>query len=127
VVAALAAPHALTFLAGGRFSRAGDALGPAIATVALGPLTGAIAAAAAIELRAGARLWTAVAGTAGFLVVAGIFVPSHGATGATAALLAGTAASAIVGILLFPGLAGRRLVGLTAASIAAALAIGALT
>ncbi len=62
IAAALVAEPGLTLLAGGRFSAAKDALGPALATAPLAPLTGAVGVAAVVRLRPGARVWTSAAG-----------------------------------------------------------------
>ena len=59
----------------------------------------------------------------GFVLVAVLAVPDRGAAGATAAVLAGSAASIVVAIRLLPAAAG---VGLTAASFVGAAAVLAL-
>jgi O-antigen/teichoic acid export membrane protein len=124
ILAALVAEPMLTLLAGSRFSAAKDALGPALATAPLAPLTGAVGVAAAVRLRPGARVWTAAAGAAVFVATALVLVPAFGAAGATGALLAATAATALVGAALFPELVDRRLIALSFAASALVLAVG---
>jgi len=105
--AALAGPL-LTLLAGGAFAPASEALGLALASVPFAPITGAVAAAAAIRLRPGTRLVATAAGAAMFLATSAYLVPRLGATGASGALLAGTVVSALAGSVLFPDLLRRR-------------------
>jgi O-antigen/teichoic acid export membrane protein len=124
VVAAVLAGPLLRLLAGGRFEPAEEALAPALATVPLAPLMGAVGAAAAIRLRPGARLWTTAVGAAVFVLTALALVPSFGAEGATAALLAGTVAAALAGTVVFPDLVDYRLVGAALAAAALVLGIG---
>ena len=124
IVAAVVAEPALTLLAGSRFSAAKDALGPALATAPLAPLTGAVGAAAVVTLRPGARAWTTATGAAVFVAAALGLVPPFGAGGATGALLAATAATALVGAALFPDVVHRRLIALSFAASAVVLAVG---
>jgi len=124
IAAALLAGPLLTLLAGGRFSPAEDALGPALAAVPLAPLMGAVGAAAAIRLQPGARLWSTAAGAAAFVVTALVLIPPLGAAGGTAALLAGTVAAALAGTALFPRVLDHRLVAAALAAAALVLAIG---
>ncbi len=105
--AALAAPL-LTLLAGGRFSPASEAMGLALASVPFAPITGAVGAAAAIQLRPGSRLIATAAGATVFMLAAACLVPRLGATGASGAVLAGTVMSALAGSVLFPDLLGRK-------------------
>lgn len=124
VAGAVLAGPLLTLLAGNRFEPAEDALAPALAAVPLAPLLGAVAAAAAVLLRPGARLWTTAAGAVVFVATALALIPALGAEGATAALLAGTAAAALAGAALFPRLVDHRLVAAALAASALVLAIG---
>ena len=105
--AALGGPL-LTLLAGGTFTPASEALGLALAAVPFAPITGAVAAAAAIRLRPGARLIATAIGAAVFMATAAYLVPRLGATGASGAVLAGTVMSALTGSVLFPDLLRRR-------------------
>ncbi len=114
----------LRLFADGRFAPADDALSYALATIPLAPLTGAVAAAAAVHLRPGTRLWSTAMGTVVFLIAALVLVPTLGAEGATIALLAGTAVTALIGAALFPNLLDRRLVAATMLTTALVLAIG---
>lgn len=124
VVCSVLAGPILRLLADGRFAPADNALAYALATVPLAPLTGAVAAAAAVHLRPGARLWATAAGSAVFLVAALALAPSLGAEGATIALLAGTTVAALVGTALFPDVLDKRLVAAAVVAAALVLAIG---
>lgn len=124
VVAAAFAGPMLKLLAGGQFAPAQNALAWALATVPLSALTGAVSAAATIRLCPGTRLWTTAAGAAVFATAVAILVPRFGATGATAALLAGTMASVLAGTVLFADLIDWRLVAATIGASALVLAIG---
>ncbi len=116
----------LHLLAGPQFEGAANALGPALATVPLAPLTGAVGAVTALRLRPEARLWTTAAGAAAFAVAAAALVPPLGAAGATGALLAGAAVATLAGAALFPGLVDRRLLALAFGASAIVLAVGAV-
>lgn len=117
-------PVLLRALLGAEFSAAKTAFAPALAAIPLAALTGATGGAAAIQLRPAARLWTTVAGAVAFVATAAALVPSLGAAGATGALLAGTAAAALAGFALFPGLVEARSLVLSFAAAAAVLAVG---
>ena len=99
---------------------AAAAFPPALAAVVLAPLIALTLQAAVLRLRPGATLAAAAAGSVAFAVAAVPAVPAWGAVGAAAAMLAGTAVAAGVGVLAVPGCAGWRL---PAASLAGAVAV----
>ena len=124
IVAAALLEPALPLLAGDHFAGAEASLGPALALIPLAPLSALLAQTTALRLRADVRLWGSASGAVVFLVVAAATVPSFGAAGATAALLAGTLVAALATVALLPGSAGRRVVlgsiGAAAATLATA-------
>ncbi|MDX6409007.1 MAG: hypothetical protein QOE13_2078 [Gaiellaceae bacterium] len=124
LVGVVLTPSLLRGLLGADFSAAKAAFVPALATIPLAALTGAVAGASALQLRPEARLWTSVAGSVAFVVAAAVLVPAFDAAGATGALLAGTAAAALAGIALFPGLVETRLLAFSFATSGVVLAIG---
>ena len=115
--------HAVPLVFGDAYDAAVPAFGPAAATVVLAPLSALAVQAGALRLRPESALASGGATAVGFLAAATALVPHHGALGATAAALAGTAVGAIVAVVLLPRAAGARLV---AASFGgAALVLGA--
>lgn len=112
-------------VAGARYGDAAGAFGPALAAVVLAPLSSLLVQAAALRLQPGAALATGVASAAGFLVGAAALVPSHGATGGTAATLVGVVAGVLVAVRRLPGAAGGRLVAASLLAVAAVLGAGA--
>lgn len=121
--AALVVEPALAAALGESFRGAADAFAPALALVALAPVSACLAHAAALRLRPEASAWASLAGAIAFLAVALAAVPAWGAAGATSAMLAGVAATALVGLRLLPGAAGRQL---AAGSLGTSLAVLAL-
>jgi O-antigen/teichoic acid export membrane protein len=119
-----ATPALLTGVLGDNFSAAETAFAPALASIPLAVLTGAVAGASALHLRPGARLSATVAGTLTFVLAAVALVPAFDAAGATGALLAGAAAAALAGAALFPDVIERRLLILSFGTAAVVLAIG---
>ncbi|HEY8527384.1 MAG TPA: hypothetical protein VIL48_20630 [Acidimicrobiales bacterium] len=127
LVVALALDAAVPAVFGAEYEGAAGAFGPALALVVLAPLNSLAVQVAALRLRPEAALASGVATAVAFLVVAGAAVPAWGATGGTAATLAGCAAGAVVALRLLPGLAGRPTVVASFAGSAAVLALAALT
>jgi O-antigen/teichoic acid export membrane protein len=109
---------------GGGFRDAEDAFVPALALLPLAPLTALAAQAAALSLRPVARLYTMAAGVAAFVVVAAFGVPAWGAAGATAALLAGTVATAIASAVAFPRLVSPSLLAASLGAAATVVLVG---
>ncbi len=100
--AAFAEPLLSTFV-DPAFEAAGPALVPALAVAPLAVLTGWAGAFATVHLRPVERVWIAACGTLGFVVTLAL-VPAFGAVGALAALLVGTAASAVAALVRMPAL-----------------------
>jgi O-antigen/teichoic acid export membrane protein len=130
VVVAIAVPAALLLdagirtLIGERFAGAADAFVPALAAVALAPVTGLATQASALRMRPGARLRAAPAGTVAFAATAAVGVPLLEAEGASAALLAGSAVMAVWAARLLPEALDRRLVGAALVGAVLVLAVG---
>lgn len=124
LVGAVLTPPLLPLLFGDEFSPARRAFAPALAAVPIAALVGVVGSAAALQLRPGARLLTTGAGAITFVVAATALVPAFDAAGATGALLAGTAAAALTGMLLFRGLVDPRLVGFAFVASAVVLGVG---
>lgn len=124
LVGVVLTPPLLRGVLGADFSAAKVAFAPALAAIPLAALMGAVGAAAALQLRPEARLWTTVAGAVTFVVAAAALVPAFDAAGATGALLAGTAAAALAGVALFPGLVEARLLAFSLATTAVVLGVG---
>jgi O-antigen/teichoic acid export membrane protein len=124
LVGVVLAPSLLHGVLGADFSAAKAAFAPALATIPLAALTGAVAGASALQLRPEARLWTAAAGAVAFVVAAAALVPAFDAAGATGALLAGTTAACLAGVALFPGLVDTRLLAFALTTAAVVLAGG---
>ncbi len=99
----------LPLVFGADYAPAAAAFGPALAMVVLAPLNAVTVQVAALRLRPEVTLRAGVAGVLVFVGVALAGVPVWGAAGATAAALAGTAASAVVGSWMLPGAVGVRL------------------
>lgn len=118
--------HAIPLVAGARFRGSLPAIGPALALLPLAPLTALGSQAASLRLRPEERLKSSVAGALVFVVVAALLVPDHAALGATIALLAGSAATALAYAAVFRDLLTRRLLVVNAAAIAGVLVLGAV-
>ena len=118
--------HAIPLVAGARFRGSLPAIGPALALLPLAPLTALGSQAASLRLRPEERLKSSVAGALVFVVVAAVLVPDHAALGATIALLAGSAATALAYAAVFRDLLTRRLLVVNAAAIAGVLVLGAV-
>jgi hypothetical protein len=91
-----------------------------VALVVLAPLGALLVQVGALRLRPQVAVVGGLASVVVFAAVALLFVPGHGAVGATAAALAGVATGTLASALLLPGAAGRRLV---AVSVLGALAV----
>lgn len=124
--AVLVLPWLLPHVAGAEFSRADAALVPALAVLPFAPLTALLTQLAALRIDGGARAAAFGVGGLAFVVVAVLAVPRWEAVGATAALLAGTAATAIAAPIFVRGVYGPRLLGVALAGAAAVVLVGAL-
>lgn len=102
---ALVAGPLLAAAAGSAYRASGEALGIALAAVALAPAAAAVNQLAALRLRPELRLLAVAAGAASFVAAALVLVPAYGAEGASGALVLGTAATVLVaGVILRPAL-----------------------
>jgi O-antigen/teichoic acid export membrane protein len=119
--------HAIPIVAGDRFRGSLPAIGPALALLPVAPLTALGSQAATLRLRPEERLKSSIAGAVVFVVVAAVLVPGHAALGATIALLAGSAATALAYAFVFRDLFARRLLVEVAAAIAGVLVLGAVS
>jgi O-antigen/teichoic acid export membrane protein len=108
---------------GERFGDAGLPIALAFAYPVLMPIASVAAQYAAIELRTAESLAATALGTLAFGMAIVPLVRAYGAAGGVAALLIGSAASAIAARRLLPGIVDR---GLLAASLGAAAAVTAL-
>jgi len=131
VPAALAAvfvvEHGIPLVAGDRFRGALSAFGPALALLPLAPLTALGNQASALRLRPEERFKSTVVGAVTFVAVAAALVPTHGALGATSALLAGTAATSLWLAVAFPDLFSRRSLGWALGGVVSVLVLAAVT
>lgn len=114
---ALLAQPLLPLLAGEHYRPAGTTLGVALAIVPLAPMAAALNQAAALRYRPELRLAAVAAGAAAFVLSCLLLVPAFAAEGGAAALVIGTAVTALVGGFAVSDELGRRL---PAASLAAA-------
>jgi O-antigen/teichoic acid export membrane protein len=124
VAAALVVEALVPVVFGAAYAGAAAAFVPAIAMVALAPLNALAVQASALRMRPDAALHAGLACAAVFVAVCLAAVFGWGATGATAAALAGTAAGALTSLILLPGAAGARLVAGSAATVTAVLVLG---
>jgi O-antigen/teichoic acid export membrane protein len=123
VVAALLLDRAVPGVFGHDYEDAASAFAPALALVVLSPLASLAVQASALRLRPEAALASGIATAVAFLVGALVAVPEWGASGATAAALAGTAAGAVVSLHQLPGAAGLRIAGASFAGAGIVLAV----
>lgn len=114
----------LTRFVGAEFAGAKTAIALGIAVAPLSALTGSTGAASVIQLRPEARVWATTVGALVFGIAAVALIPTLGAAGATTALLAGTAATSVVGLFFFPALRDASLVVACVATSLAILALG---
>jgi O-antigen/teichoic acid export membrane protein len=130
VVVAVAVPAALLLdtgiaaVIGERFAGAADAFAPALAAVALAPVTGLATQASALRLLPEARLRATLAGAVAFALTAAVGVPLLDAAGASGALLAGTAVMAVAAARQLPEALDRRLVGAALVGAVVVLLVG---
>ena len=103
LLGAVANGQGLTRFVGAEFAGARTAIALGIAVAPLSALTGSIGAASVIRLRPEARVWATAVGALVFGIAALTLIPTVGAAGATTALLAGTAATSVVGLFFFSG------------------------
>lgn len=114
---AVLAQPLVPMLAGERYRPAATTLGIALAILPLAPIGAAVNQAAALRYRPELRLAAVAAGAAAFVVSCLLLVPSFEAEGGAAALVIGTAVTALVGGIAVSDVLGRRL---PAASLASA-------
>ena len=113
----------LPLVVGEEFADAAPAFGPALAILPLAAVGALVSQVAALRLHPGVRAVGNAAGAVAFGHRA--LRPSPpGATGGTAALLAGIATTVAVGVARLPGAVGRRLLAAALAGSAATLALG---
>lgn len=123
LLAALLLGEAVPAVFGSGYAGAVDAFVPTLAMVVLAPINALAVQAAALRLRPEATLRSAVAGAVAFAAVALVAVAPLGATGGTAAALAGTTAAAVASIRLLPGAVGWPLAAASLGGAAAVLAL----
>jgi len=123
VVVAVGLDRLVPLVFGDGYEGAVDAFGPALALVVLAPASSLVVQAAALRLRPEVATAAGAASAATFLAASLVAVPAWGATGATAAALAGTAAATALGAGLLPGALGVHLGAASAAGAAAVLAV----
>lgn len=121
LVVAVALERAVPTVFGDGYEGAVDAFGPALALVVLAPVNALAVQAAALRFRPDVAAAAGIASAATFVLGALVAVPAWGATGATAAALAGTVAAALLAGWRLPGAYGRRLPLATAAGAGAVL------
>ncbi len=95
---------------GPSYEGAADAFAPVLGFMVLAPLSALVLQTAALRVRPAAALANGSAAAGAFVVVALAAVPAWGAAGATAAVLAGSAARVLTSLALLPGAADRKLV-----------------
>jgi O-antigen/teichoic acid export membrane protein len=124
----VALDEAVPLVFGHDFDGARGAVAVGLALLPLAPLTGLITQVAALRLRADLRLLGAGAGAAVLVLACLVFIPAWEAQGATAAMLAGSAAMVLVSGIVFPRVFDRLLLaaglGGSALVLGAALAMG---
>lgn len=112
---------------GDDFRDASAALVPVLALLPLAPLAPFVGQTAALHLKARERLYAAAAGTAAFVIVALLTIPSWDAVGGSAALLAALLATIAAALILMRGLLEPRLLAIGLGGAAAVLAVAAAT
>ena len=127
IAGALLAGPLLTHVLGDRFAGVAAPLVPALAALPFAGITALASQIAALRMRPDIRVWTTGAGAIVFLGAAVIAIPVWGATGGTAAFLAGTVATAGAAALALPGVVERSLLALAAVTAGAVVIAGALT
>lgn len=109
------------------YDGAQGAVAIALALLPLAPLTGLATQTAALRLRPDLRLWSAAGGVIVLVVACPVFIPTWGARGGSAALLAGSTAMVLVSILALPRAFDRFLVLVGLGGSALILGTGVLT
>ena len=103
----------LVLATGDEYRDATRAVALALALVPLAPVTALIGQTAALRLRPQVTLASTAAAALVFSVVALVAVDPYGASGASAAMVAGAAASVLTGTLLLPGAVRPRLLAVS--------------
>lgn len=116
-------PSLVPTVFGDRYVGAADAFGPAIALVVLAPASALLVQAAALRLRPDVSAAAGGLSATTFVAVALVTVPSWGATGATSAALAGTAAGTALAAWRLPRALGARLAAATGVGALAVLVV----
>jgi O-antigen/teichoic acid export membrane protein len=124
LLAMLVGRFLLEDVVGDRFSGAVPALAPALAAAALAPLLGLVTQISILRLQPRARLVGAAAGVVAFVITAAVAAPSHGAAGATSALLAASAVTLLVSSRALPSSVPSPLLFAALAGAGAVLALG---
>ena len=127
VIAVLMADPLLTHVLGERFGGVQGPLVPALATLPFAGLTALANQVAALRVRPDIRIRTTGIGALVFLAAAFIAVPQWGATGGTAAFLAGTVATVLASARELPQVLSRSLLMFSVAGAVAVVAVGKLT
>jgi O-antigen/teichoic acid export membrane protein len=127
VCAVVIADPVLTLVLGDRFAGVRAPLVPALATLPFAGLTALATQVAALRVRPEIRVRTTGAGLIVFLTSAFVAIPHWGATGGTAAFLAGTVATVAASARELPEVLSRSLLAWSAAGATAIVLVGVLT
>ena len=127
LVAVVLADPLLTHVLGERFAGVRDPLVPALATLPFAGLTALATQVAALRIRPEIRIRTTGIGAFVFLTVALVAIPQWGATGGTAAFLAGTVATVLASARELPEVLSRSLLLSSVAGAVAVVVLGAVT
>jgi O-antigen/teichoic acid export membrane protein len=125
--AILLADPLLTHVLGERFAGVRSPLVPALATLPFAGVTALATQVAALRFQPGIRVRTTGIGVLVFLATAFVAIPQWGATGGTAAFLAGIVATVLASARELPEVVSRALLGWSCAGAAAILVVGVLT
>jgi O-antigen/teichoic acid export membrane protein len=123
----LALDPAIPLVLGERFREAEGAVAVALALIPLAPAMALASQAAALRLRPGMRAVTAGVGAVAFLATAAVAVPAWEAAGASAALLAGIAATIVASTVAFRSALPHTLVSASFGGAGLVLVLAALT
>lgn len=118
---------AVPIVFGERFEGAQQGAAVALAVLPFAPLTAIVTQTAALRLRPGLRAWATGAGLLAFATTAALTVPAWGATGGSAALLAGTVVTVLASAVAFPAAVGGRLLAAALAGSATVLGLALFT
>ena len=105
------------------FAGATTAFGPALALLVLAPLSALYTQVSALRVQPHAALVSGLVGVVAFAIVAVASIPGWGATGGTAAALAGGSAAILMSVRMLPCAAGSVLPIVSLAGAAAVLAL----